>query len=95
VGSEISIERAVQFIKGGFAFRAGKELEIRAPLWQKEFSEVRILDTDTYARLREYIHNNPMTRRLTPEPEQYPYCSACRTYELDPPPQGLQRVREN
>jgi hypothetical protein len=26
VGSEITIERAVQFIKGGFSFRAGKEL---------------------------------------------------------------------
>jgi putative transposase len=26
LGREISIERAVQFIKGGFAFRAGKEL---------------------------------------------------------------------
>lgn len=29
VGSEISIERAVQSIKGGFAFRAGKELGFR------------------------------------------------------------------
>lgn len=26
IDSEITIERAIQFIKGGFAFRAGKEL---------------------------------------------------------------------
>src|SRR5437016_8670770 len=30
----ISIEGAVQLIKGGFAFRAGKELGFRAPVWQ-------------------------------------------------------------
>ena len=37
VGSEISIERAVQFIKSGFAFRAGKELGMLAPVWPKIF----------------------------------------------------------
>jgi REP element-mobilizing transposase RayT len=31
----LTIERAVQFIKGGFAFRAGRELGFRAPVWQK------------------------------------------------------------
>jgi putative transposase len=44
VECEMTIERAVQFIKGGFAFRAGRELGFRAPIWQKGFSEVRILD---------------------------------------------------
>src|SRR5260370_1309177 len=33
----LTIERAVQFIKGGFAFRAGKEFGMRSPLWQKGF----------------------------------------------------------
>ncbi len=37
VGSDITIERAVQFIKGGFAFRAGRELGMGAPFWQKGF----------------------------------------------------------
>ena len=41
VGSEITIERAMQFIKGGFAFRAGRELGIKSPIWQKGFSEIR------------------------------------------------------
>jgi putative transposase len=35
VGSEMSVEQAVQFIKGGFSFRAGKELGMKAPVWQK------------------------------------------------------------
>jgi REP element-mobilizing transposase RayT len=40
VESDLTIERAVQFIKGWFAFRAGRELGFRAPVWQKGFSEV-------------------------------------------------------
>ena len=36
VESGMTIERAMQFIKGGFSFRAGKELGIRSPIWQKD-----------------------------------------------------------
>lgn len=39
VDSNMTIERAVQYVKGGFAFRAGRELGFRAPVWQKGFSE--------------------------------------------------------
>jgi putative transposase len=88
LNSEISIERAVQFIKGRLAFRASRELRIK-PLWQKGFSEVRICDGRAYARMREYIHYNPVKRRLTPSPEQYPFSSACRGFALNPPPAGL------
>jgi len=48
LGSEMTIERAVQFVKGGFSFRAGKELGMRSPVWQKGFSEVRISDADAF-----------------------------------------------
>src|SRR5882757_1470893 len=87
VGREISVEKAVQFIKGGFAFRAGKELGMQPPIWQKGFSEVRILDAAAYAQVREYIRNNPVKRRLVVIAEQYPHSSA--RSELDSPPQGL------
>jgi putative transposase len=89
VGSEISVEKAVQFIKGGFAFRVGKELGMKAPLWQKGFSEVRILDSPAYAQVQEYIRNNPVKRGLVPTAGQYPFSSAHSGFELDPQPQGL------
>jgi putative transposase len=92
VRSGMTIERAVQFIKGGFAHRAGKELEIKTAFWQKGFSEVRILDAGAYARIQEYIRNNPVRRRLVDEPERYPYCSAFPGFELDPAPQGLKPI---
>ena len=86
---DLTIERAVQFIKGGFAFRAGRELGFRTPIWQKGFSEVRILDADSFLRASEYIQNNPVAAHLAASVTQYPYSSAYPGCELDPPPQGL------
>ncbi|MBS1851997.1 MAG: transposase [Acidobacteria bacterium] len=93
VGNEMPIERAVQFIKGGFAFRAGKEFGMRAPFWQKGFSEVRVLEASGYARMREYIRNNPVKRGLVRQAEEYLYSSARTGIELDPQPQGPKPVK--
>jgi len=89
VDGGMSIERAVQFIKGGFAFRAGKELGLKAPIWQRGFSEVRILDAPAAARASQYIRNNPVEAGLASEPGAYPFSSANARYILDPLPQGL------
>ena len=88
----LTIERAVQFVKGGFAFRAGRELGFTAPVWQKGFSEVRILDVPAFERVRKYIRNNPVARHLANTASEFPYSSAHPGYELDPAPQGLKPV---
>jgi putative transposase len=93
VGEEISIERAVQFIKGGFAFRAGKELGFRPPVWERGFSEVRIYGPEALSRVREYIEQNPVKRRLVETPAEYAYGSANGGFDLDEVPQGLKPGR--
>lgn len=90
--AEISIERAVQFIKGGFAFRAGREFGMPSPFWQKGFSEVRIDDRETYERVTKYIRDNPVRKGLAARPEEFPYSSASYRAPLDPPPQWLKPV---
>ena len=92
VECDLTIERAAQFIKGGFAFRAGRELGFRAPVWQKGFSEVRIADSDAFLRTAEYIRNNPVARHLEVTAARYPYSSAHPGFELDAPPWGLKPV---
>ena len=92
VDGGITIERAVQFVKGGFAFRAGRELGFSAPVWQRGFSEVRILDSDAFLKTAEYIRNNPVVRHLVSAAELYPYSSAYPGYETDVVPQGLKPV---
>ncbi len=92
VGCDLTIERAMQFIKGGFAFRAGRELGFSAPVWQKGFSEIRVLDADAFQRVGEYIRNNPVTRGLVSDAAEFLYSSAHVGFELDPRPQGLKPV---
>jgi putative transposase len=89
VECDSTIERAVQFIKGGFAFRAGRELGFKAPVWQKGFSEVRICDIKSFEQVRGYIRNNPVARHLVDEAAEFPYSSAYSGFQLDPAPQGL------
>ena len=84
-----SLERAVQYIKGGFSYRAKKELGSNMEVWQKGFSDHRIRDAEDYERHARYIHLNPVRKRLCEKPEQYPYSSAHPGFELDPIPQGL------
>jgi putative transposase len=94
VGSDMTIERAVQFVKGGFAFRAGRELGFRAPVWQKGFSEVRVFDMESFDNQRDYIHENPVRANLAAGALDYPYLSA-NLCELDPLPEALSRARRS
>ena len=89
VESDMTIERAVQFVKGGFSFRAGKELGMRSPIWQKGFSEVRISDAEALQQVRTYIRNSPVVLHLVAKPEDYQPSSAHPRFELDPVPDGL------
>jgi putative transposase len=84
-GAEISLERAMQFIKGGFSYR----LKSRPPVWQASFSNHRIRDFADYENHREYIRMNPVRARLAAKAEAYPYCSAAGVTRLDAVPQGL------
>jgi putative transposase len=92
LGCELTVERAMQFIKGGFAFRAGRELGFRSPVWQKGFSEVRLLDCEAYRQVGDYIRNNPVARHLVSEAGEFRYSSAHSGFQLDPAPQGLKPV---
>lgn len=85
----MSLEKAVQFIKGGFSYRANKELASNMEIWQKGFSDHRIRDASDYRLHQTYIRQNPVRKNLCERVEQYPYSSACSGYDLDPAPQGL------
>jgi len=83
------LEKAVQFIKGGFSFRAKKELDFRGEVWQPSFTNHRIRDAQDYAQHRLYIRENPVRRFLVERAEMYPYSSAFPGAEVDPKPPWL------
>ena len=74
VSGEMSIEKAVQLVKGGFSYRLKQECGCSGEVWQRGFSEVRVKDEDSFAKHHEYIAQNPVKRGLVSEPEEYPYC---------------------
>ncbi len=76
VKENITIEKAVQLIKGNFSYRAKKELAFRGELWQRGFSDERVWDRESFLKHRSYIDNNPVKAGLVDSPEKYPYCSA-------------------
>jgi putative transposase len=76
VPGEMSLEKTMQLIKGGFSFRANKELGFRGEIWQRGFSDVRIVDELSFQQHREYIENNPVKAGLSNSPEEFPYGSA-------------------
>lgn len=76
VDNLMSIEKAMQLIKGGFSYRVRKELGYQGEVWQRGFSEVRIVDQASFLKHRDYIDQNPVRAGLADAPDKYPYGSA-------------------
>lgn len=87
--SNVTLERAVQYIKGGSARKMGEELRLRFPVWQRGFSDHRIRDAEDYQAHVRYIEENSVKERLVELARQYPWSSACGEFQLDEVPQGL------
>ena len=75
VAGDMSIERAVQMIKGGFSYRAKKELGYSGEVWQRGFSDVQVKDETSLIAHRSYIYENPVKAGLAIRPDEYPYGS--------------------
>ena len=87
--NEVSLEKAVQLIKGGFSFRAKRELGSNLEIWQEGFTEHRVKGAEDFERHAIYIRDNPVRARLVERASEYPYGSAARGVELDPTPPWL------
>jgi putative transposase len=86
----VSLEKAMQLIKGGFSYRARREMIFQGEIWQKGYNEHRIRDADEYAKHVEYLWMNPVKAGLAEHPEEYPYSSARLKAEVDPAPLQFQ-----
>jgi len=83
----LSLERAVQFIKGGFSYRLRKAEKIQ--VWQESFTNHRIRDVEDYERHCEYVRMNPVRANLARDAVAYPFSSASPGFRLDAMPPGL------
>ncbi len=81
---EVSLEKAMQFIKGGFSFR----LKSKTKVWQESFAWERVKDGRDFEAHRDYIHTNPVRRHMCEGAEEFVYSSAGGR-EIDPAPAYL------
>src|SRR5450432_3149499 len=87
--AEIPLEKALQFIKGGFSYRAKRENSFPFEIWQASFVNHRIRDAEDYKHHHIYIWENPVGAGLSERPELFAWSSASLRMELDAPPPGL------
>jgi putative transposase len=79
----ITLERSIQFIKGGYSHALGEGLGRKAEVWQRGFTDHRIRDAEDFDIHRGYIHENPVRSGLVNAASDYRYCSAFPGFRLD------------
>ena len=82
---DVSLEKAVQFIKGNFSHR----LKSKLPVWTPSFNETQIRDLESFESRRRYILDNPVRAKLVATAEEFPYSSAGQKHSIDPTPEHL------
>jgi putative transposase len=74
VGAEMTIEKALQLIKGRFSFRLSHEFGYKGEVWQRGFTEEQVLNQQSLLAHKAYIAENPVKAGLAASPEEYPFC---------------------
>ena len=83
--ADVSLEKSMQFIQGGFSFRLKSKLDV----WMRSFNESQISTGEKFVSCARYIEDNPVRRGIVTTPEAYPFSSAARG-RLDAMPLHLQ-----
>jgi len=74
VHQEMTIEKAMQLIKGRFSRRIKLETGYLGEAWQRGFTEVQVMNTDSLKKHRLYIAENPVKAHLAESASQYAFC---------------------
>ena len=70
----MTIEKAMQLIKGRFSRRLTQEFGYLGEVWQRGFAEMQVINRESFLQHRQYIAMNPVKAGLVDSPEQYPFC---------------------
>jgi putative transposase len=89
---DVTLERAVQVIKGAYSHALGEYIGRKREVWQRGFTDHRIRDHEDFIRHRNYIYQNPLNAKLVLASSEYRYCSAFPGFKLDPWPSAAKAV---
>ena len=89
---DISLEKAMQLIKGGSSYEIHKQRENKIQIWNAGFHEESVRNDYDYCQKKEYIRMNPVHARLAEKAEDWPYSSVVSRFRLDSEPEPLRNA---
>ncbi len=84
----MTIETAMQFIKGRFSHHLTKDFGHLGEVWQRGFADSQVMNRESFLQHRAYIANNPVKAGLAESPERYPYSFEFLARQKASPNQG-------
>lgn len=84
---DISLEKVMQYIKGGFSFQLKSKLDV----WERGYNEAQVKTGEQFDAFRIYIESNPVRARIAITPQIYPYSSSGRSRLVDSQPEWLRQ----
>ncbi|MDR3721548.1 MAG: transposase [Candidatus Acidoferrales bacterium] len=85
-GGETSLEKAMQFIKGGSSHQIHQQRQNKMQIWSSGFHEATIRDVEDFEARRHYVRMNPVEAGLAARPEDWACGSASGKFVLDATP---------
>jgi putative transposase len=74
VAGDMTIEKAMQLIKGRFSHRLSHEFGYKGEVWQRGFSEVQVMNREKFETHRKYIAQNPVKAGMVTSADDFPFC---------------------
>ncbi len=90
--NDTSLEKAIQFIKGGSSRHIHKQSGGKMEIWQVGFYDWTIRDMEDWQAKANYIRMNPVRARLVERAEEWADSSANGRFEMDCAPARYQNL---
>jgi putative transposase len=74
VRDDMTIEKAMQLIKGRFSHRLSKDFGYLGEVWQRGFAEEQVMNRDSFEAHCRYIALNPVKAGLATAVDEYSFC---------------------
>lgn len=85
--ANVSLEKAVQYLKGSFSFHLKSAMEV----WERSYNEERVKDAEAFHGMRTYIEHNPLRAGIVASPQDFPWSSASKSDLVDAAPEKFRR----
>ncbi|MFP5234537.1 MAG: REP-associated tyrosine transposase [Acidobacteriota bacterium] len=74
VHDEMTIEKAMQLIKGRYSHRLSHEFGHLGEVWHRGFTEEQVLSRESFEKHRDYIAQNPVKAGMAKSEDEFPFC---------------------